>query len=78
MSEFSAKSSQGTVSLVLQIALLDADFVITRLRVGRREARVKDERISLSHGMIGQETNGAGGNLSRERIVSDGTRLQGR
>ncbi len=42
-------------------ALRDADFVITQIRVGGSEGRIKDVRISLSHGVIGQETNGAGG-----------------
>lgn len=42
-------------------ALRDADFVTTQFRVGLLYARIKDERIPLSHGMIGQETNGAGG-----------------
>ncbi len=41
-------------------ALKDADFVTTQLRVGLLDARIKDERIPLSHGLIGQETNGAG------------------
>ena len=41
-------------------ALKDADFVTTQLRVGLLDARIKDERIPLSHGVIGQETNGAG------------------
>jgi 6-phospho-beta-glucosidase len=44
-------------------ALKGADFVTTQLRVGLLDARVLDERIPLSHGMIGQETNGAGGIL---------------
>lgn len=39
-------------------ALVDADFVTTQLRVGLLDARIKDERIPLSHGIIGQETNG--------------------
>lgn len=50
-------------------ALKDADFVITQLRVGQLEARIKDERIPLSHGMIGQETNGAGGIFKALRTV---------
>jgi hypothetical protein len=44
-------------------ALKDADFVTTQFRVGLLYARIKDERIPLSHGMIGQETNGAGGDV---------------
>ena len=42
-------------------ALKDADFVTTQLRVGQLPARELDERIPLSHGYLGQETNGAGG-----------------
>ncbi|MGL4952689.1 MAG: 6-phospho-beta-glucosidase, partial [Culicoidibacterales bacterium] len=40
-------------------ALAGADYVTTQLRVGLLDARVKDERIPLEHGMLGQETNGA-------------------
>ncbi|ECL6433949.1 6-phospho-beta-glucosidase [Listeria monocytogenes] len=42
-------------------ALKDADFVTTQLRVGLLDARVKDERIPNSYGVVGQETNGPGG-----------------
>lgn len=50
-------------------ALKDADFVTTQMRVGRLPARVLDERIPLSHGMIGQETNGAGGMFKAFRTI---------
>lgn len=42
-------------------ALRDTDFVITTLRVGGDEGRVIDETIALKHGLLGQETTGAGG-----------------
>lgn len=42
-------------------ALKDADFVTTQFRVGLLDARIKDERIPSLYGMLGQETNGAGG-----------------
>lgn len=42
-------------------AVKDADFVITTLRVGEDEGRVKDERVALDLGILGQETTGAGG-----------------
>ncbi len=42
-------------------ALQDADFVSTQIRVGMLEGRIVDERIPIAHGLIGQETNGAGG-----------------
>lgn len=50
-------------------ALKGADFVTTQLRVGLLDARIKDERIPLSHGVIGQETNGAGGLFKALRTV---------
>ncbi|MGL4772893.1 MAG: 6-phospho-beta-glucosidase [Clostridium sp.] len=50
-------------------ALKDADFVSTQLRVGLLDARIKDERIPLSHGVLGQETNGAGGILKAFRTI---------
>ncbi len=42
-------------------AVKDADYVITTIRVGGDSMRVKDERIALSLGVLGQETTGAAG-----------------
>lgn len=50
-------------------ALKDADFVTTQFRVGLLDARIRDERIPLSHGLIGQETNGAGGLFKAFRTI---------
>jgi len=50
-------------------ALPDADYVTTQFRVGLLDARIKDERIPLSHGILGQETNGAGGMFKAFRTV---------
>ncbi len=50
-------------------ALKGADFVTTQLRVGQLQARIKDERIPLSHGILGQETNGAGGLFKGMRTI---------
>ena len=50
-------------------ALKGADFVTTQLRVGLLDARIKDERIPLKYGMIGQETNGAGGFFKALRTI---------
>lgn len=50
-------------------ALKDADFVATQFRVGLLDARIKDERIPLSYGMMGQETNGAGGMFKAFRTI---------
>ncbi len=50
-------------------ALKDAEFVTTQFRVGLLNARIKDERIPLSYGMAGQETNGAGGIFKAFRTI---------
>ena len=43
------------------LALKNADFVIPTFRVGGIESRMIDERVPLNHGILGQETTGAGG-----------------
>lgn len=50
-------------------ALQGADFISTQIRVGGLDAREKDERIPLSHGYLGQETNGAGGIMKAFRTI---------
>lgn len=50
-------------------ALKDADFVTTQFRVGLLNARIKDERIPFSYGLLGQETNGAGGIFKALRTI---------
>ncbi|MBS7009440.1 6-phospho-beta-glucosidase [Anaerostipes sp.] len=57
------------VSLNRREALKGADFVTTQFRVGLLDARIKDERIPLLHGMLGQETNGAGGMFKAFRTI---------
>lgn len=42
-------------------ALQGADFVCSQFRAGGIKARLRDERIAIKYGMIGQETNGLGG-----------------
>lgn len=42
-------------------ALKDADYIITTIRVGEEEGRVKDEKVALKNGVLGQETTGPGG-----------------
>ena len=50
-------------------ALKDADFVTTQFRVGLLDARIRDERIPSKYGMLGQETNGAGGIFKALRTI---------
>lgn len=42
-------------------AVENADYVITTIRVGCDDMRVRDERIALDMGVLGQETTGAAG-----------------
>lgn len=50
-------------------ALTDADFVLTSFRTGGLQSRRQDEKIPLQHGLIGQETVGAGGFFYALRTV---------
>lgn len=50
-------------------ALRGADFVTTQFRVGLMDARIRDEKIPLRYGLIGQETTGAGGFANALRTI---------
>jgi 6-phospho-beta-glucosidase len=52
-----------------EVALADADFVLTAFRTGGMQARRLDEKLPLQHGLIGQETVGAGGFFYALRTV---------
>lgn len=43
------------------VAFKDIDFALMQIRAGRLKMREQDEKISLKHGCVGQETCGAGG-----------------
>lgn len=53
----------------LKTAVKDADFVLSQVRVGKLDARIKDEKIPLKHGLIGQETTGIGGFMKALRTI---------
>jgi len=53
----------------LDQALEGAAFVVTTFRVGDMPGRVADERIPLAHGLLGQETTGAGGFAMAMRTI---------
>lgn len=57
------------LTLNRRAALKNADYVTTQFRVGQLDARAKDERIPLKHGVIGQETNGPGGLFKALRTI---------
>lgn len=50
-----------TLTSSAEEAVADADYVITTIRVGGDATRVRDERLALDLGILGQETTGAAG-----------------
>ncbi len=58
-----------TTTFDRRIALDGASFVISQVRVGLMKARQRDEHIPLRHGVIGQETTGAGGFANALRTI---------
>lgn len=58
-----AKGSNAKIILTasLEEAIEGADYILGQIRVGKLDARIKDEKIPLKYNMLGQETTGAGG-----------------
>lgn len=56
-------------SLDRRNALPNADFVLCQIRVGQMQARIRDEEIPLSFGVLGQETTGVGGMMCGLRTI---------
>ncbi|GAA3174995.1 MULTISPECIES: 6-phospho-beta-glucosidase [Streptomyces] len=59
----------------LDEAVTGADFVFSAIRVGGTAGRVRDERIPLAEGVLGQETVGAGGVLYGLRTIPVALRI---
>ena len=57
------------LTMDLDTALRDADYVLCQIRVGKLPARVLDETIPLKYGLIGQETTGIGGFFKALRTI---------
>jgi len=66
-----AKGFDGEVVLTTDLdeAIAGADYVFAQIRVGGLAARILDEKIPLKHGLLGQETTGAGGFMTALRTV---------
>lgn len=58
-----------TLTQSLEIALAGASFVVIQIRVGGQQARHVDEIICKKHGVLGQETTGAGGFAKAMRTI---------
>jgi maltose-6'-phosphate glucosidase len=56
-----APEIEFTATVDPEAAFTDIDFVMAHIRVGKYPMRELDEKICLKHGLVGQETCGAGG-----------------
>lgn len=59
-----------TATTEQRAGLADVDAVLSSFRPGNFAARALDERIPIKHGLIGQETQGAGGFMMALRSVA--------
>lgn len=69
MVEKAGLGASVTLTTDRQQAIQSADFVLTQIRVGGLPARIRDERIPIELGVIGQETTGPGGFAKALRTV---------
>ncbi len=53
----------------VKTAVEGAKFVVTQFRAGGMQARIRDERLGLRHGIVGQETTGVGGFAKSLRTI---------
>lgn len=53
----------------LDVAIEGADYVLGQVRVGKLDARIRDEKIPLKYDLLGQETTGAGGFMKAMRTI---------
>jgi 6-phospho-beta-glucosidase len=53
----------------LEEAISGADYVLAQIRVGKLDARIRDEKIPLKYDLLGQETTGAGGFMKAMRTI---------
>jgi len=66
-----SKGFKGEIVLTrdLDEAITGADYIFAQIRVGGMEARIRDEKIPLKYGLLGQETTGAGGFMKAMRTI---------
>jgi 6-phospho-beta-glucosidase len=66
-----SKGFKGKIVLTddLDAAIAGVDYIFAQIRGGGMAARIRDEKIPLKHGLLGQETTGAGGFMNALRTV---------
>ena len=66
-----SKGFKGKIVLSqdLDESIAGADYIFAQIRVGGLTARIRDEKIPLKYGLLGQETTGAGGFMKAVRTL---------
>jgi 6-phospho-beta-glucosidase len=66
-----SKGFTGRIVLTgdLDESIAGADYIFAQVRVGGMAARIRDEKIPLKYGLLGQETTGAGGFMNALRTI---------
>jgi 6-phospho-beta-glucosidase len=69
--QLEAGGFKGEILLTTDLdkAVEGAAFVFGQVRVGKMAARIRDEKIPLKYGLLGQETTGAGGFMKALRTI---------
>jgi 6-phospho-beta-glucosidase len=69
MLRYAELDTRVTLTTTRPEAIEGANFVVSAIRVGGMEARIRDEKIPLKYDVVGQETTGPGGTLKAWRTI---------
>jgi 6-phospho-beta-glucosidase len=69
MLRYAELDTNVTLTTIRLEAIEGADFIVSAIRVGGLEARIRDEQIPLKYDVVGQETTGPGGTLKAWRTI---------
>ena len=69
MAKYAELDTAVTISTKRPQVVEGAKFVLSSIRVGKMQARIKDEKIPLKYNVIGQETTGPGGTFKAFRTI---------
>ncbi|HEY42675.1 MAG TPA: 6-phospho-beta-glucosidase [Anaerolineae bacterium] len=69
MLRYAELDTRVTLTTTRPEAIEGAEFIVSAIRVGGMEARIRDEMIPLKYDVVGQETTGPGGTLKAWRTI---------
>ncbi len=69
MLEANGINSKVIITENAEEAIEGADYILGQIRVGKLDARIRDEKIPLKYNLLGQETTGAGGFMKALRTI---------